>query len=112
MVDDLAGKVLLSIEKVAKESLPSAKLKETKKRKVIPGWNDDVKAVREEASFWYNVWLSADKPIDCELHRIMKRTRNIYHMMIRKCKRAKEEISKNKLLNACVNGEGDLFEEV
>ena len=33
-------------------------------------------------------------------------------MMIRKCKRAKEEISKNKLLNACVNGDGDLFNEV
>ena len=57
-------------------------------------------------------WLSAVKPLNTELHRIMKKTRNIYHMQIRKCKKAEETVRKNKLLDACLNGQGNLFKEV
>ena len=42
----------------------------------------------------------------------MKRTRNIYHYQYRKCKKAEEQIRKNKLLSACIGEGGDLFQEL
>ena len=42
----------------------------------------------------------------------MKRTRNIYHYAIRKCKRAVESIKKNKLLDACFNDKTNFFEQL
>ena len=42
----------------------------------------------------------------------MKRTRNIFHYQVRKVKKACDTISKNKLLDACINGNGDLFAEI
>ena len=40
----------------------------------------------------------------------MRRTGNIYY--IRKCKKSANIISRNKLLDACLNGNGDLFKEI
>ena len=42
----------------------------------------------------------------------MKRTRNVYHMMIRKCKKSEENMKRIKLINGCVGGDGNLFEEI
>ena len=58
------------------------------------------------------LWLSAGKPLNCVLHNIMKHTRNIFHLLIRKCKKAKENILKNKVLDSCINGNGDIFKEI
>ena len=48
-------------------------------------------------------WVSAGRPLNTVLHRIMKRTRNVYHLQIRKCKIIVNILKKNMLLNACVN---------
>ena len=42
----------------------------------------------------------------------MKRTKSVFHMILRKCKRAKENISRNKIVDACLNNNGDLFKEL
>ena len=63
---------------------------ENNKRNIIAGWKDDLKPYKDAALFWHAVWISAEKPINNELHKIMKRTRNIYHLQIRKCKKAAE----------------------
>ena len=42
----------------------------------------------------------------------MKRSKNVYHLQLRKIRRAEERIKKNKLLNACLCDEGNLFEEI
>ena len=80
--------------------------------KAVPGWSARVKPYRETAYFWHQVWLSCGKPINNEVHKIMKRTKNIYHYEIRKVKKAKDTIKKNKLLDACLNNGGDLFKEI
>ena len=41
----------------------------------------------------------------------MKRTRNLYHYAIRRCKKSVELIKKNKLLETCINGKGNIFDE-
>ena len=42
----------------------------------------------------------------------MKRTRNIYHYHIRKCKKSEEIIKSNKFLDACLNGKDDIYNEI
>ena len=62
--------------------------------------------------FWHSIWKSAGKPMNNQVHSIMKRTRNKYHMELKKCRKAEQIIKKTKLLDACLNGNGDLFTEV
>ena len=47
-----------------------------------------------------------------ELHKVMKNARNTYHYHLRKCKKNEDIIRRNNLLNACINGNGDLFSEI
>ena len=42
----------------------------------------------------------------------MKKTRNQYHYQIRKNRKMNDIIKKNRLLNACINNNGDIFDEI
>ena len=42
----------------------------------------------------------------------MKKTRNRYHFQIRKCRKAADMLKRDKLLNACITSEGDIFHEL
>jgi len=42
----------------------------------------------------------------------MKHARNVYHYQVKKCLKNEHMIRKNNLLNACINGNGNIFEEV
>ena len=112
-LDRFTLELLETVQDVAEETLPVPASTGAKRvAKIRPGWLDEVKPYRETAYFWHQVWKSADRPLNTELHKIMKRTRNIYHYQYKKCKKAEKEIKKNKLLKACVDKEGDLFKEL
>ena len=112
LIDSYVDNFFNIIEDTAKEALPTPGSKSSPEKNNIVGWNDDVKKHKETAMFWHSIWMSAERPINTQLHHLMKKTRNVYHYMIRKCRRAEEKIKKNKLLNMCLNGDADLFEEV
>merc|ERR1711888_4702 len=105
--------ILNSVEAASHEALPVGRstLKRSPKYKSMPGWSESVKPQRDTAYFWSQVWKSAGCPQNTELHKIMKRTRNIYHYHIRKCKKSEEIIKSNKFLDACLNGKGDVYNE-
>ena len=42
----------------------------------------------------------------------MKHTRNLYRYHVKKCMKNEHTIRKNRLLDACINGNGNIFEEV
>ena len=111
--DSIIIEVLQRVEKSAYENLPvpvPPKVKSNKSNK--PGWSTEVHPYRENAHFWHKIWMSAGRPINTQLHQIMKRTKNVFHYQVRKLKKSQEIISKNKLLDACLNGSGDLFSEI
>ena len=111
-VDKYIIEVLGSIEVKAFENLPVSSSSSRQKRKPKPGWSDLVKPYRDTAHFWSQVWKSAGRPINTVLHSVMKRSRNVYHYQYKKCQKAEKAIRNNKLLDACVNGDGDLFEQI
>ena len=114
LVDQLTLEVLEAVQVTAEECLvcPGGGLGRRGGDKPVPGWNDSVKQHKETAYFWHQLWVSCGKPINSEIHKIMKRTRNVYHYEIRKLKKSEELVKKNKLLDACLNGGGDLFKEI
>jgi hypothetical protein len=78
----------------------------------VPGWGEAVKPYREEAYFWHQVWTSYGRPLNTDIHNMMKRTKNEYHYEYKKGCKAEEKIKSNKLLDACLNGGVDLFKEI
>ena len=105
----------MAISESAEKSLSfSSSITSRKNSQEIPGWNDQVRPYRENAKFWFSVWISAGKPLNCELQNIMQRTKNIYHYQVKKCKKAEDQIKKDKLLSAVLDpdSEIDLFKEI
>ena len=101
------------IEETAKETLPvSGGASNFHNKPKIVGWNSEIKEFKEMARFWHAVWISCGKLVNTQVHKIMKKTRNVYHYQIRKCRKAEEKIKKNKFLDMCLNGEADMFTEI
>ena len=71
-----------------------------------------MKPHRDKAIFWYQVWLSADKPRVGQLFNIMRHNRNQFRYARRKCLRAVEYIKREKFIAASLEGDKDLFEEL
>ena len=112
--DDILMALVTSLEKAAITCLPkSIGCKINDRKRSIPLWNEELQPYKDSAMFWHAIWVSAGKPMNSELHQIMKRTRNIFHYQIRKCKRAANMIKKNSFLQACLgNKDLDLFKLV
>ena len=112
--DEYMLHILQTMEQSAKKVLPTPKM--TKKKgnssKSIPRWKEDIEPYQQDALFWHSIWVSAGKPLNTELHKIMKRTRNIYHVHIRKNKRMLDKIKKDRLLSACLNNANEFFSEI
>ena len=109
-VDDVMSQVLSALEETASESTPQVTGCIKKQR--IPEWKGDVAPVKDNAHFWHSVWVSAGKPLNNTLHTIMKKTRNQYHLVLRKKKRIIERLKRNKMLNSCIENDGNIFKEI
>ena len=112
-VDEHMCKILQVVEECCKDNLPTPTARKSKQKKNrIASWYEEVQPYKENAQFWHAVWLSTGKPLNSQLHKIMKHTRNVYHYQIRKCKHAADRIKRNALLDACLNNNGDIFVEL
>ena len=81
-------------------------------RKKTAGWKEFVEPSQDTAKFWHAIWISAGRPLNTELHKIMKRTRNQFHYQVRKCKRVENFIKNKKIVENCLDGDMDLFAEI
>ena len=92
--------LLESIQEIAESSLPvpgtSGKSKEDLKKK-CPGWKEAVKPFKDDAYFWHQTWKSWGRPINNDLHKIMKKTRNKYHYEYKKCQKAEEKVKQKQM---------------
>ena len=114
-IDNFVIQILDIVDRTANSTLPlkgPRQVGKKSKTKCKPGWSQLVAPFRDKAYFWHNVWLSAGKPINCNLHSIMKKSRNLYHFQVRKIKKSENLIKKNKLLDACLKGNQNIFKEI
>ena len=112
--DWYTAEIMEAIQDSAENSLPVPKgeSEANDKKKITTGFNTNVKPFKEKALFWNAVWKSAGCPLNCQLHTVMKNTRNRYHYEFKKCVKAEKNIKKSNLLDACLNGNGDLFKQI
>ena len=80
--------------------------------KCTPGWKSFVEPFQDKAHFWHAIWTSCGRPINNEIHRVMKRSRNVYHYQIRKCRRVEEFIRNKNIIENCISSDTDLFAEI
>ena len=112
-LDTFGAELLSTVQEVAEASLPVPRGGQSKGKhnKSLACW-DEVVQYKNNSYFWFQVWVSCGRPLNSEVHKVMKRTRNVYHYMIRKCMKAEENMKRSKLLSACLGDGGDLFDEI
>ena len=76
--DDFLMEMLWTIQSTAVTCLSSSGTKDNRNKQQIACWCEEVQPFKDTAMFWHSIWMSAGRPINTELHRIMKRTRNIF----------------------------------
>ena len=107
------AEVLEGIQESAEATLPKPKGgAKNSGAKITHGFRENVQPSKDKAHFWHSVWKSAGRPINTQLHTIMKQTRNQYHKNVKQCQRTEDTIRKSKLLEAFLNGNGDLVKEI
>ena len=70
----------------------------SKKFRVIPGWNEEVKQLYAVARNAFLSWKRKGRPLDGVLCERMKTSRSVFKRALRKCKDNEESIRKEKLL--------------
>ena len=109
-VDEVMYQVLSSLEESAIKNMTRTSRKNHKQK--VPDWNEDIEPFRENAHFWHSVWISAGKPMNCQVHDIMKKTRNRYHLLIRKKKRLLDRVKRDEMLAACLANDSSIFDAI
>ena len=92
------------IDSSVKNNIPMSDPSKIAKNNVVPGWNDQVRPFREDAKFWNAIWVSLGRPLNCEVYRVMKHTKNVFHYVVRKVKKNKEKIEQEKMLECFLEG--------
>ena len=89
-------------------SIPST----VRKHKVL-GWNDAAKDLRDKANFWYWVWSEAGSPSAGVLAVIKKKSKSRYKYEVRRLKRRREHIAREKLAKAfSIRNKKDFWQNV
>ena len=81
----------------SKKCIPSKIVQNKSKTKAVPGWNDNVKTVRDTALFWHSLWKDNECPSAGVIHDVRAYTRRNYHQAVKRNKKDKERISNAKL---------------
>ena len=88
-VANYASNVFELLESTAKDTLPitgGKRNEEENTKPKVPGWSLHVKPFKDSAMFWHSIWVSFGKPVNNQLHNVMKHSRNKYHYKVRKQK--------------------------
>ena len=97
-IDQYCEFILNSIDSAVNSNIPSCSAARANNH-VKPGWTEFVKPYKDAARFWYSIWISLGKPLNCEAHNVMKHTRNVYHYAVRRIKNNASQIKQEKMLD-------------
>lgn len=79
----------------------------------VPGWTEFVEPAREKSMLWHHIWLECGRPRSGMLADIMRKTRAAYHYAIRRVKRDKQTLVRQRFADALLSDNSrDLWSEV
>ena len=85
-LDNYTLEVLSTVQVVAEMclSMPVSTKSSSTKKKIRPGWSDEVKPYRDNAYFWHQIWQSCGRPVNTEVHKIMKKNKKHFSLSVQK----------------------------
>ena len=104
-IDFYCNQFLSSLSSSASLCLPQ----KSKRRKVVPGWNDHVQQHKNSAVFWNKLWNDAGCPSSGILFDLRQHTKRQYKYSIRKVKRQREHFIRRKTASALSRKNKTLF---
>ena len=75
----------------------------------LPGWNENVKPLKDDSKFWYSVWLSAERPPTGALHSVMVNSKMKYRQAVRRAQKEANTARASSLLAAAESGDRALL---
>jgi hypothetical protein len=78
----------------------------------IPGWKEEVEPFRQQANYWWGVWVAEGRPSTGWLHDTMVKRRTQYHYAVRRVRRRNQEIRARKLFESSMMGDRELMKEM
>ena len=111
-IDNLYSKLCLSCVEAGKATIPQSRPgneTNTKTKGAIPGWNDSVRTLRQEALYWHDQWKSQGSPREGELAHTMRSARAKYHRQVKCIKSNQTELRNQKLAESISSGDNKNF---
>ena len=114
-IDDYLHDLISVLETSTQKNIPYTKQKTIKpgaKKRIIPGWTEQIKPHKESARFHYQLWLCGGKPREGPLYQNMCKSRNQFRYAKRMCINAAETINRTNLTDAILSGGQEIFSEM
>ena len=98
----------------AQSAIPMSMTGTNGRRKAhIPGWNDYIRPLKEDALFWHFIWKENGRPQAGIIADIRRRTRSRYHCMLRRLKKNESLLQSTKMAeNFVANNRKEFWTEV
>ena len=103
--------ILEKLTEASMECIPLTKKKPVKVQQ-LPGWNENVRPLKQESLFWHATWVSAKRPKSGGVFEKMKETRNKYHYAVKAAKRELDRQKSEALGAAAMLGDKEIFKEM
>ena len=88
------------MKSVLMESTSDFKVTQSRKYKIIPGWNDHIKELHTIARKYFLQWKLNGKPLNGPVIDSMKSSRNCFRSALKQCKNNEDEIKNKKMVNS------------
>ena len=83
------------------------------RKRIIPGWQEEVMVYKEESLFWFSIWKSHNRPKNGIVYNNMKNAKAQYAYAVRRLKRRSNHMRNKKFMEALSeNKHRDFFKEV
>ena len=77
--------------------------------RILVGWKDKCGKLKEDANFWYKVWVQAGRPSSGALFNIKRNAKRNYKSSVRRLQRRQQYLLRNKLARSFAEKRNDNF---
>ncbi len=105
VLDSYCDFLLRCISEAALQALPLVKSSPS----LVPGWNNAARLLKSKANFWHRVWCEAGSPSAGVLTQLKKASKRRYKYEVRRLKRRRLLITRNRMASALANSNSRNF---
>ena len=109
LLDIMSTVIEASYSSISPTPAPS---KGSRRHLKLPGWNEEVKPLKDDSKFWYSIWLSAGRPSSGALHSVVVNAKVKYRHAVRKAQKKANTERASTMLAAAESGDKALMAQM